>query len=433
MKYILFSFLLIIQSTYAEGKKIDCEKIRKKEKYKLIYQVKPGEDRTDVRGDEALWKSFQIKVLEKIPIVKKFYKKKVALRHLSDDEKEEILKCFHGEDFKISRIEGNNLEEEIPLLDEKDAEKLQEIYTSMLEDEKNLSPRSREKIILALKNIDNMNQNSDGESGLECLEDIHGIESKTNPINKEGMVQMFQKMICSTGIVPKLGTPHEWHKDFPKIGPKPPFSKLLVALANGDTNRIMPTGKENELGDWILKQETRSITIHQMFEQAYRINDGDMYSALLTVENVLSKNFYFEGNKRERLTITTKLSKIINHVGGEFDLYGPWYHLYGMILYGYVEENSAKASLMGGIEVFNSLFAKEYTRKQENYMIQGGGIGVVLKRIIKEMSSPDKYATICLDKKNDIQVTDYLNIENEISPKTNVERKIKKKLKKKDK
>ena len=138
------------------------------------------------------------------------------------------------------------------------------------------------------------------------------------------------------------------------------------------------------------------------------------------------KNFYFEGSKCERLTITTKRSKIINHVGGEFDLYG-------MILYGYVEENSAKASLMGGIEVFNSLFAKEYTKRQENYMIQGGGIGVVLKRIIKEMSSPDKYATIYQDKKIDIQVRDYLNIENEISPKTNVERKIKKKLKKKDK
>jgi len=428
MKHLLFSFLLIIPSSYAQEKKIDCEEVKKKPEYMLIYRVKPGEDRTDVIGDMALWRSFSIKAKEKIFKKNKRIKEKMKIRHIGLAEQEEILKCFHGPDYKISLIEGNDLETSIPLLDERDADKLDEAYTNILQKDEGLTPKSKKEIADGLEAIKKISDNQKAGEGLNCLEDIEGVESKKNPINKKGMVEMFKKIICSTGIVPKIGEPHTWHKDFPKSGIKPPASKLLVALANGDTNRIMPTGKENDLGAWILKQETRSVTLHKIFEESYRLNQGDVYSAFLAIENVLSQDFFKEPNTRERFKITTKLSKIINHTGGEFDLYGPWYHLHGMLLYGYVEESKLKAKLMGTIEMLNSRYADEYNEKQERFMIKGGAVGVELKKIIKKMSSPEKFNKICKDINKEVQVIDYLNIEGLNKPNTNLEKKIKNKL-----
>ena len=428
MNHILFSFLLIIQSAYAQEKKIDCDEVKKNPESLLIYRVKPGEDRTDVLGDQALWRSFKIKVSEKVSSKNSRSKKMMQIRHISLAEQEEILKCFHGQDYKISLIEGNHLETSIPLLDEKDAEKLDKAYTNILQENKDLTLKSKKEIADGLQAVKKINDNQDAGEGLNCLEDIEGIESKTNPIKRKGMVEMFKKVICSTGIVPKIGEPHRWHKDFPKSGIKPPFSKLLVALANGDTNRIMPTGKENDLGAWMIKQETRSVTIHRIFEEAYRLNQGDVYSAFLTIENVLSQNFFMASNTRERFTLTTKLSKIINHVGGEFDLYGPWYHLHGMLLYGYVEENKLLANIRGTIETLNSRFAHEYNDKQEHFMIQGGGVGVRLKKIVRQMSSPEKFNKICKDINKEVNVSDYLNIEGVNDPKNNLEKKIQERL-----
>jgi hypothetical protein len=222
-----------------------------------------------------------------------------------------------------------------------------------------------------------------------------------------------------------VGEPHNWNPDFLKGRVNPPFSKLLVALANGDTRRIMPTGQEDKLSEWIIAQETRSLSIHEMFGKSYEINGGNIYETLLTIENVLSENFYLGGPNREKLTISTKLEKIINHTGGEFDLFGPWYHLFGMLLYGYAEGSGLKATLMGKIEMGTALFYDEYNDRQESYMIEGGSMGAKLKRQIKKIKTDEDFKNFCIGQSLSIKSQDYLNIQDLPSKKIKLKKKKK--------
>lgn len=420
---ILFLILTFLQSAYSQ---INCDDIRRDPKILLIYETTAQEARIDPVADLALWKSFQMKFSEKLPALigdRSVMNENQSVRRISLEEKEKILRCFHGESFELKRHTENKLEERIPLLDENDAKRIDNLFNQLIEEHrKGEGKQSLELIEAGLKSIEKFNQENHPES-LACLPDLPGVESKINPIKKKDFQQMFQKVICRTGIKPKVGEPHKWNPEFLKGRINPPFSKLLVALANGDTRRIMPTGHEEKLSDWILKQETRSLSIHEMFQKAYEISEGNIYEAFLTIENVLSENFYLGGPNREKLTVSTKLEKIINHTGGEFDLFGPWYHLFGMLLYGFADGSGFKATLMGKIEMGTALFYNEYNDKQESYMIAGGGVGAKLRRQIKKINTDDDFKKFCDGLSAEIDSEDYLNIKNDLPKKIKLKKK----------
>jgi hypothetical protein len=404
---------------------LNCDEIRKDPKILLIYETTASQTRNDPMADLALWKSFQMKFSEKIPALignRILMNENQNVRKISQEQKELILKCFHGEKFEIARHTENRLEKEIPLLDKNDPLKIENLFNQLLQEQKTGENRQSLAVIeKGLSQIDKFNE----KSSLSCLTDLPGVESKINPIKKKNFQEMFRSIICRSGIKPKLGDPHTWNPDFLKGRVNPPFSKLLVALANGDTKRIMPTGLEDKLSDWILKKETRSLSIHEMFEKSYELCDGNIYEALLTIENVLSENFYLGGPNRERLTISTKLEKIINHTGGEFDLFGPWYHLFGMMLYGFADGSGFKATLMGKVEMGTALFYDEYNDKQESYMIAGGSIGAKLKKQVKRIKSDQDFKKFCEGFNQNIESTDYLNLDDKLPTKIKLKNKKK--------
>lgn len=231
------------------------------------------------------------------------------------------------------------------------------------------------------------------------------IDGKQKPIHFNKLSLSFMQVmheerlksdICD--MTPKIGNPHEWSEEskdrFKKMLVTPNLlSKLLLALGNGETSWYMKTGKEAELRSWILAQENRSVTLTEIFRQSYRLHCGDVYLSLLNIENVLSE--YFRHPKRQYLTQTNKLSPIINHLGSELDHYGPWYHLFGMILFGY-EEGRLMGFIAGTIETGTALFSDEITDTQENFMVRGSNTGADLfhfvkkKKYLKYISDPSK-------------------------------------------
>lgn len=383
---LMYSLSVLAQQTDAD--KTFCDKARADNRSFLIYRVL--DDKPDPIGDLALWRTFKLKTSEKIPAFfgnRRLMEKNQEVRNLSLKEKEKILKCFHSSDYQFILNDRNKIELTFPLLFTEDR-------TSSKDS--------------ALNNIESFN--SKLPDGLKHPDDLVGVESKINPLKQKAFDEMFRKVICQSGVKPIVGETDTWSKEFRKEHIKPPFSKLLLALATGDTNRIMPTTKEKDLMNWILDQKDRSITIHKIFETSYLMNGGNVYKAFMTIENVLSENFYWGGDVRENLTSSTKLSKIINHTGGQFDLYGPWYHLFGMLLFGYGDGSGLKATMMGKIETGTSLFYKERNDRQENYMIAGGKIGARLKRTLKKIKTEEDLKKYCSGDSGAVKTSDYLNI-----------------------
>jgi hypothetical protein len=398
MMWVSLLFFSLVSFSQVET---DCAQVRNDPRALLIYRVVDpvGED---ALGDVALWRSFKWKFLEKIPALwgdRKAIESNNEIRKLSKADKEKILQCFQGSDFQLTSQEKNHLVEKIPLLDPNDYS----IPVEAIEEIEN-----KEAFTTVMKVFTELNQQKKkAYAYITCAEETKGLNDKKDPLKDKEFNEMFRTTICRTGIKPLVGQEHEWTNKF-KI--KPPFSKLLVALANGDTARILPTGQEDKLMEWALNRPERSITIHEIFEHSYRLNGGDVYKTFLTVENVLSENFYL-GPLRENSLLATKLGKIINHSGGSFDLYGPWYHLYGMMLYGFAEGSGIKATIIGKIETGTSLFFHEFNDHQENHMIDGGKIGARLKRRIKKIKTNKDFAEYCLGAKAEVQLQDYLNIE----------------------
>jgi hypothetical protein len=408
MKWILL--ILISHAALAqtlEEDKAFCQKVLSDQKSYLIYRVK--DDNPDPIGDLALWRTFKMKLNEKIPAVfgnKTQMSENQAVRNLPVDVKERMLRCFHGSNFKLITNERNKLENTFPLLNGDEREEVLKAFHAYMDEEHKL----KTIVDILTEALNSAEDKNSKPIALSCPDDLEGKTSKINPLKQRNFDQMFKNVICKTGVKPLIGEEDKWSKEFKQAHLTPPFSKLLVALANGDTNRIMPTMKENELMNWILDQKDRSVTIHEIFEKSYLLNQGNIYKSLMTIENVLSENFFWGGNLRERLTLTTKLSKIINHEGGQFDLYGPWYHLFGMMLYGYAEGSGLKATIVGKIETGTSIFYKERNDKQENYMIAGGRIGARLKRSIKKINSDEDFKKYCKDAQPKIETSDYLNL-----------------------
>ncbi|MFZ4715382.1 MAG: hypothetical protein ACOYL6_16785 [Bacteriovoracaceae bacterium] len=233
------------------------------------------------------------------------------------------------------------------------------------------------------------------EEAIKYLLDKNPIafDGKENPFKVKGIVQMFLQIMFEENQSSKPITPiiHKnymrWSPEFLKKHAKKlvglPFmaSKLLIALTNGDTGRVLLTGKENEMELWILSQPPRTVFPHNLFRQAYRLHNGDVYLSLLMIENVLSRYRFWRD--RNNLELSNRLGPILNQLGDRTDLFGPYYHFFGTLILGYTE-GGFKSSFGGHLEKMNSIFAKESGEKQEGYAnVAGAKVGAYFHKMLR--------------------------------------------------
>lgn len=217
------------------------------------------------------------------------------------------------------------------------------------------------------------------------------LEGHQAPFKVKNMANMMKEVIVEEyqqkGLVPQEGTIHKWSessrkelkKKFPLFARMP---KLLVALSRGSTSSYMVTGTENSLSEYILSRPMNSINIEEMFRASYRINKGDVYQTLLTIENVLSR--YWLTPDRDKRAITTRLKDITNY-NYKTDKFGSWYHLFGIMLYGYAH-GSLGAKIVGNLESLGSHVMNKFKvdEKQEDIINnRGGAVGARLRRFVK--------------------------------------------------
>ena len=219
------------------------------------------------------------------------------------------------------------------------------------------------------------------------------LDGLKNPFKDQQIAKMFVQIMYEESQGKRPITPII-HKNYVKWSPKflkkyapqligAPFfaSKLVIALANGDTGRVLATGREKEMEEWILSQPLRSVMFDGLFRKAYQLHNGDVYLTLLMLENVLSRYRFWPG--RDYLEFSNRLGPMLNYVGNDIDLFGPYYHFFGTLLLAYVE-GGLKANFAGRFEKLNSLFAKELGDKQEGYAnVAGSRVGVHFHRLLK--------------------------------------------------
>ncbi len=240
------------------------------------------------------------------------------------------------------------------------------------------------------------------------------LDGRKNPIRVREMAAMFTRILAEEmvgGIMPQYGTPHTWSRLFVEQyksrfenRPYTWFSKHLLALSSGVTSRLMVTDKELDLLKYILSRPDNSITIHELFRESYRLNNGDVYLTLLTMENILSE--YWRSPQRENRAVTRKLSAITNHYNGK-DKFGTWYHLVGTMLYGYVS-GGFSAGLVGWIENLGSRTLSGADGKtQKGYVnVKGAAVGAMLKDIVEQR----KYLEFNPDGRDSLNPATYLDL-----------------------
>lgn len=229
----------------------------------------------------------------------------------------------------------------------------------------------------------------DKERLLEVMKDgVLVIEGKVPPFYPVKLANMFTRVIqeeAKLGIQPAVGEFHRFSKGFIRkhyleFFPFTMMSKTLLSLARGDTAKYMITGLEPELKKWILEQAENSITLDKMFRRSYQLNNGNVYASLLTVENVLAQEW--RNPKRAELATTKRLKLFTNTIGTD-DRFGNWYHLFGIMLYGYVK-NRVSAKIIGTIEGVGSDLLQPEKEKQENIINRKGGkVGALLHQRVK--------------------------------------------------
>lgn len=229
----------------------------------------------------------------------------------------------------------------------------------------------------------------DKERLLDVMKDgVLVIEGKVPPFYPVKLANMFTRVIqeeAKLGIPPEVGEFHRFSKGFIRkhylaFFPFTMMSKVLLALSRGDTAKYMITGLEAELKKWILEQAENSITLDRMFRRSYQLNHGNVYASLLTIENVLAQEW--RNSNRAELATTKRLKLFTNTIGAD-DRFGKWYHLFGIMLYGYVK-NRVSAKIIGTIEGVGSDLLQPEKEKQENIINRKGGkAGALLHQWVK--------------------------------------------------
>lgn len=219
------------------------------------------------------------------------------------------------------------------------------------------------------------------------------ILGRESPFNIKGFEKMFTEVLrqeSAAGLKITAGTEHKWSKALKKSDRGHctiPFmiSKLLAALIVGQSAMHMATGTEQEYLKWILRQPTRSITPESAFRSSLRINKGNVYLALLTIENIYSAAWTVRG--RESLPWILKVKTMVNANNQVTnDNFGPWYHFWGMVLYSYLR-NPAWSLFVARAENASTLFIVKSNRKQKLHTnVAGAKVGARLAKTVRRES-----------------------------------------------
>jgi hypothetical protein len=191
---------------------------------------------------------------------------------------------------------------------------------------------------------------------------------------------------------------------------------LITALARGDTSRFFPTGHEPGLKAWIEEQPDESITPASIFGEMMRLCQGDIYLALLTIENVLSENWICPNRQASSwLKKVTPLGKhwLGHHTPGT-DQFGAWYHFFGLVLVGYAYGGGV-GFLAGSIEADVDFIGKIFHHQdspsdpQETFIGKHSGyVGGALRRAVLERNdvvTPSCSSTRLQDPKTSLEQT----------------------------
>jgi len=203
-----------------------------------------------------------------------------------------------------------------------------------------------------------------------------------------GIISQEEKI----GVLPKPGICHRWssaYRNNPQIGTFPYmlFSKLFWALGYGESSVYFVTEKEEQLAQWIVDQELRSVTLNKVFRKSYQLNSGDVYLSLLTATNVFSRFWYLKD--RETLSIATRLKLITAEQNWEEDNFGAWHHFWGMVLFGYCH-GTMSSRLVGWIESMGSHRVSAQAEIDEDYINKyAGRVGVELRKKIEHWSTDE--------------------------------------------
>jgi hypothetical protein len=221
------------------------------------------------------------------------------------------------------------------------------------------------------------------------------ILGRESPFDTKAMEAMFLEVLRSesaAGLKITAGQEHEWSPEVRKqLGGKCAiplmFSKMLLALAAGQTALHMATGLEDKYLDWILEQKPDSITPESAFRSALRLSKGDVYLALLTIENVYSAAW--KRPDREDLPWARRVRSIINSHGQGRDNFGPWYHMWGTTLFSYVR-GSGPAKLVSKLETAGTMSIANSDRAQKHHAnMAGASVGGRLAKIVRKESYRD--------------------------------------------
>ena len=169
-----------------------------------------------------------------------------------------------------------------------------------------------------------------------------------------------------------------------KQGPPAPLlfrSKLFLSLACGWTRTYLPTGKEDQLENRLMKYDDKSVRLEDVFRESYLLNDGNLYKTMLTAENVLAKNVY--SKDRDSQPLQKKLQYIRNDSEPEGDNFGGWYHFMGASLYGLMRPAPAAKAVML-TEALGSVFLEGPDRQETHINVAGSDFGSGLRRMMKE-------------------------------------------------
>ncbi len=213
------------------------------------------------------------------------------------------------------------------------------------------------------------------------------IQGREKPIKLEEFLEMMKQVLreeTTDGQKATVGVFHRWAPETMENikSPVMVFSKLFVVLSMGFSSRFMTTGHEADLWQWIVAQEYNSVTLPEIFRASLRIHRGDVYLALLTIENLLAANWRYGG--RENMPVTKRLRPITSGYNYSDDKYGTWYHFFGMILYGYVTGSGFKSSIVGRSEALGSnMLSPGFDKTQKQWFNKlGGFVGADLREAV---------------------------------------------------
>lgn len=213
------------------------------------------------------------------------------------------------------------------------------------------------------------------------------LQGRDEPVKLEQFSEMLNQVLreeALRGDKAMVGIFHRWAPETTANIKSPvlAFSKMFVCLAMGFSYRFMTTGHEKDLWQWIVSQDYNSITFPEMFRASLRLHRGDVYLALLTVENLLSANWRYPA--RETLPVIKRLRPITSGYNYAGDKFGTWYHFFGMILYGYTTGSGTKSNLVGRAEGMGSnILSPSLNQTQKQWFNKlGGYIGETLRQAV---------------------------------------------------